>query len=61
MALKDNIKRKRLENDLTLEEVAKAIGTTRQTVQKYESGLISNIPSDKIEKMAVVFKTTPPI
>lgn len=59
MALKDNIKHKRKEHDLTLEEVAKVVGVTRQTVQKYESGVVSNIPSDKIELLAEVLRCTP--
>jgi transcriptional regulator with XRE-family HTH domain len=44
---------------LTLEEVAMKIGTTKQTIQRYETGEISNIPSDKIEKLAMVYNTTP--
>jgi transcriptional regulator with XRE-family HTH domain len=59
MGLKENIKKKRIELDLTLEYVSRCIGVSRQTVQKYESGIISNIPSDKIESMAECFKTTP--
>ncbi len=59
MGLKENIKSKRIAAGLTLDDVARQIGTSRQTVQKYESGVISNIPSDKIEKIAVVLHTTP--
>lgn len=59
MGLKENIKMKRAEIGLTLEDVAKYIGVTRQTVQKYESGIVTNIPSDKIEKMAILFQTSP--
>lgn len=59
MALKDNIKKKRQENNMTLEEVALKVGVTRQTIQKYESGVVSNIPSDKIELLAKALNTTP--
>jgi transcriptional regulator with XRE-family HTH domain len=59
MGLKENIKTKRTELDLTLDDVSKYIGVSRQTVYKYESGIISNVPSDKIESMAELFKTTP--
>lgn len=59
MAFKENLKNARLRAGMTLDEVAKAVGTTRQTVQKYESGVIPNVPSDKIEKMADVLDTTP--
>lgn len=53
------IKEKRLEMKMTLEEVAEAVGSTRQTIHRYENGEISNIPSDKIEKIAKVLKTSP--
>lgn len=59
MGLKENLHKRRKELGLTLEDVAKAAGTTRQTVQKYESGRVTNIPSDKIEKMAGLLRTTP--
>ena len=52
MGLKENIKSKRLELNMTLEELANKVGISRQTIQRYESGVISNIPSDKIEKLA---------
>lgn len=44
---------------MTLEEVAKIVGVTRQTILKYENGLISNIPSDKIELLAKALRTSP--
>ena len=59
MNLGDRIKAKRDELDLTLEEVAKFVGVSRQTIQKYESGVIANIPSDKIESLAFALRTTP--
>lgn len=59
MEFKDRLKLKRIENGLTLEELAKRIGTSKQTIHRYESGVISNIPSDKIEALAKELKTTP--
>ena len=59
MAIKDNIKARRLELGYTLEELANMIGTSRQNVFKYENGIISNIPSDKIESLAKALKTSP--
>ncbi len=59
MALKDNLKSKRTEKGLTLDEVATKVGVSRQTIQRYESGVISNIPSDNIEKLASALDTTP--
>ena len=59
MGLCENIKAQRLSLDMTLEEVAKIVGVTRQTILKYENGIISNIPSDKIELLAQVLHTSP--
>lgn len=59
MNLKENIKKKRLELNLTLEEVAKKLLVSKPTLQRYESGVISNIPSDKIEHLAEILNTTP--
>lgn len=59
MAIKDIIKERRIELGLTLEQVADKVGTSKQTIQRYETGVISNIPSDKIEALAVALQTTP--
>ena len=59
MSIGKNIKNRRKELDLTQEDIAKRIGVSKQTVQKYESGVIANIPSDKIEMVAEILKTTP--
>ncbi len=59
MTIKDRLKNRRSELDMTLEEVAQTVGVTRATIQKYENGIISNIPSDKIELLAKALKTTP--
>lgn len=53
------LKEKRISNNMTLEELGKKVGVSKQTVQRYESGVISNIPSDKIELMANALDTTP--
>jgi len=59
MGLKENIKNRRLELNLTLEDVSKKLSISKPTLQRYESGVISNIPSDKIEKLAIILETTP--
>ena len=59
MELKDNIKAARKRLELTLDEVAKVVGVSKQTIQRYESGVIGNIPSDRLERLAVALKTTP--
>lgn len=59
MGLKENIKRYRLQNNLTMQDVANALGISKPTVQRYESGVIPNIPPDKISKLAQLFQVTP--
>jgi len=59
MGLKENIKNRRLELNLTLEDVSKKLSISKPTLQRYESGVISNIPSDKIERLAPILETTP--
>ena len=59
MGLKENIKTRRLALGLTLEQVARAVGVSKATLQRYESGVISNIPSEKIELLAHALGTTP--
>lgn len=59
MGIHENIKRLREEQNLTLEEVGKRTGTTKQTIKRYESGEISTIPYDRIISLAKCFNVTP--
>ncbi len=61
MALNDRLKAARTAKGFTLDEVAAKVGVSRQTIQRYESGVISNIPSDNIEKLAAALDTTPAV
>ena len=53
------IKNARIEKKLTQEDVAKRVGVAIQTIYKYENGIVTNIPSDKIENIAKALETTP--
>lgn len=57
--LANKLRTKRLENNLSLQEVADKLGISKVTVSRYETLDITNIPSDKIEGMAKLYKTTP--
>jgi transcriptional regulator with XRE-family HTH domain len=59
MGFKENIKNKRLELNMTLEEVSSKLRISKPTLQRYESGVISNVPFDKIELLADILQTTP--
>ena len=43
----------------TQEFVGKNIGVSKQTLYKYEMGIITNIPSDKIEALAKLYGVQP--
>ena len=45
--------------DTFTEELAKKLNTTKQTIGKYEKNIVTNIPSNRIEKLAQVLDTTP--
>ena len=53
------LKELRKEKGLTLEELAERIGTSKQTIHRYENGIITNIPHEKIEALATALDVTP--
>lgn len=55
----DRIRELRKAKRITQEEMAQMLSTTKQTISKYEKGIVTNIPSDKIEAMAKALETTP--
>lgn len=40
-------------------EIADKVNISKQTLYKYENGIVTNIPSDKIESFAKLFNVTP--
>lgn len=59
MGFKENIKNRRIELKFTLEDVAKQLNISKPTLQRYESGVISNVPFDKVEQLAIILQTSP--
>lgn len=53
------IKQLRCHMGFTQEELASSAKTTKQTIHKYETGIISNIPASKIKAIADKLNTTP--
>lgn len=49
----ERIKTAREAKGMSQEDLGKSFGATKQTVYKYETGIITNIPLDNLEKMAV--------
>ena len=59
MEFKDLIKNRRIEIGATLEDIAKIVGVSKATVQRWESGNIANIRRDKIVKLAKALNVSP--
>ena len=59
MEVKDIIRNRRLELDLTLEQIAQRVGVSKPTVMRWENGDIENMRADKIAKLAKALNTTP--
>lgn len=59
MSIGQNIKFRRRSLDMTLEELAQKVGVSRQTLSRYETGVIGNIPYDKIEALSNALDVSP--
>lgn len=59
MTTGERLKNLRLKSKLTLQQAGELIGITKQNLFKYESDVITNIPIDKLEKLAEIYNTTP--
>ena len=53
------LKELRKSKGMTLDELAELVGTSKQTIHRYENGVITNIPPAKIETLASALGTTP--
>ena len=59
MTIGEKIKTLRIKFNYTQDELASSAGTTKQTIHKYEMGIISNIPASKIKAIADKLQTSP--
>ena len=59
MKFSDAIKTIRRKTLLSQSDFAKEIGVSKQTLYKYENDIITNIPSDVIERMSVRLGCSP--
>ncbi len=57
--MSNKIREIRKEKGFTLEELAQRLGTSKQTIQRYETGAINTIPKEKAEAIAEILGTTP--
>ena len=59
MTLGEKIKKLRIQTGLSQEQLANMLNTTKQAIYKYENGIVTNIPLDKIELLSSILGTTP--
>lgn len=59
MSIGKRIYKERKRLNLSQEEVASFLHTTKQAIYKYENNIVTNIPAEKIEKLAELFCVTP--
>lgn len=59
MQIGDRIRIAREKKGITQEELGRLCNTTKQTVFKYETGIITNIPLDRLEKIAAALSIQP--
>ena len=58
MNIGERIKSLRKQNGMTLQDVATRSNIQKPTVQRYASGVVKNIPNDKLETLAKLFGVT---
>mgnify|MGYP000957599873 FL=1 len=59
MEMSQKIKALREKHHLTLEQIGEAVGVSKTTVQRWESGNIANMRRDKLAPLAKALQTTP--
>ena len=61
MTIGERIKSLRKEQNLTQTELASKVGTTKQNIYKYENGIITNIPSDRLLAISNALNVSPAV
>lgn len=59
MNIGDRVKQRRLELNMSVDQLAEKIGKDRSTVYRYESREIEELPLSIVEPLALALKTTP--
>lgn len=59
MEIGERIKMLRENYGVSQTKLADILDVSKQAIYKYETGIVTNIPMDKIEKMASVFNCSP--
>ena len=61
MAIKDVLRNRRIELQLTMKEVADKVGVSEGTISRWESGDIANMRRDKIMALAKALQISPAV
>lgn len=59
MTIGERIKELRISKGISQIDLAEKTGSSKQTIYKYENGIVTNIPSDKLESIANILGCTP--
>ena len=59
MTIGEKIRELRKQNGMTQTELATRLRTTKQTIGKYEQGIVTNLPLYRIQEIADVFGVPP--
>lgn len=59
MTIGERIRERREALKINQTDLADKISVSKQTLYKYENGIVTNIPSNKIEEIAKALNTTP--
>ncbi len=59
MDIGDRIKQRRIDLELTADDLAERVGKSRATIYRYENGDIENMPTTVLEPLADALYTTP--
>ena len=59
MTLGEKIRSIRKAKGMTQQELAEKLNTTKQTIGKYEKGIVTNLPLFRINELARALSTTP--
>lgn len=59
MSIGERIKQRRLELNLSVDELAQKLNKNRATIYRYENNDIENMPTSVLEPLAKVLQTTP--
>ena len=59
MTTGERLKELRQKANLTLQDAGELIGTSKQNLFKYENDIITNIPIDRLLKLAEIYNSSP--